>query len=184
MLTLFSHALLISIKPSSNILLNILTHNTPNGCRFSFRARLWALPRDVAENHIQLILLPRENLPLFWERLGSNGGNIRSPTTNRLGDEGENHAENPERQRERAPELHHGTCSSWAVLLASKIAEDPNDLYFVDVGHHKLAFTRSGIFIDSSVREAIQLKDGVDYKFKNITCSLKGIGQDKPGGEA
>jgi hypothetical protein len=74
----------------------------------------------------------------------------------------------------------HGTCSSWAVLLASKIAKDPNDLYFVDVGHHKLAFTKSGILIDSSAREAIQLKDDIDYKFKNITCSLKGIGQDKP----
>ena len=25
----------------------------------------------------------------------------------------------------------YGTCTSWAVLLASKIAEDPNDLFFL-----------------------------------------------------
>jgi hypothetical protein len=70
----------------------------------------------------------------------------------------------------------HGSCASWAVLLASKIAEDPNDLFFADVGYHRMAFTRSGIFIDSHVREAMQLKDGVKYKDRGITYTLKGIG--------
>ena len=42
-----------------------------------------------------------------------------------------------------------------------------------------MAFTRSGIFIDSHVREAVQLKDGVKYKDKGITYTLKGIGQDE-----
>jgi hypothetical protein len=75
---------------------------------------------------------------------------------------------------------HHGTCSSWAVLLASKVAEDPNDLHFGDVGHHKLALTRSGILIDSHAREALQLKDGVEYTYRGLTYTLNGIGQDKP----
>jgi hypothetical protein len=74
----------------------------------------------------------------------------------------------------------YGTCASWAVLLASKIAEDPNDLYFGDDGHHRVAFTRSGILIDSSAREALQLKDGVKYKYKSCTYTLKGMDQDKP----
>jgi hypothetical protein len=75
---------------------------------------------------------------------------------------------------------HHGSCASWAVLLASKIAEDPNDLYFGDVGYHTMAFTRSGIFIDSHVREALQLKDGIEYNHRGITYTLKWIGQDEP----
>ena len=77
-------------------------------------------------------------------------------------------------------ENHHGSCTSWAVLLASKIAEDPNDLYFADVGHHRAAFTTSGILIDSHAREALQLEDGVERKYRSITYTLKGIGQDKP----
>jgi hypothetical protein len=75
---------------------------------------------------------------------------------------------------------HHGTCSSWAALLASKIAGDPNELFFADTGHHRLAFTRSGILIDSQAREALQLKDGVEYEHDKVTYILKGIGQDKP----
>ena len=74
----------------------------------------------------------------------------------------------------------YGTCASWAVLLASKIAGDPNDLYFGDDGYHRVAFTRSGILIDSSAREALQLKDGVKYKYKGCTYTLKGIEHDKP----
>ena len=74
----------------------------------------------------------------------------------------------------------HGTCASWAVLLASKITEDPNNLYFGDDGHHRVAFTRSGILIDSHAREALQLKDGIKYKYRDLTYTLKGIGQDKP----
>ena len=73
-----------------------------------------------------------------------------------------------------------GQTAMWAVLLASKIVEDPNDLYFGDVGHHRMAFTRSGILIDSHAREALQLKDGVKYKYKGITYTLEGIEQDKP----
>jgi hypothetical protein len=73
-----------------------------------------------------------------------------------------------------------GTCTAWAVLLASKIAEDPNDLYFGDVGHHRVAFTESGILIDSHAREALQLEDGVKYKYKGITYTLEGMEQDKP----
>lgn len=49
----------------------------------------------------------------------------------------------------------HGGCTSWAVLLASKIMEDPNGLYFRDAGYHRMAFTRSGILIDSHAREAL-----------------------------
>jgi hypothetical protein len=75
---------------------------------------------------------------------------------------------------------YYGVCTSWAVLLASKIAEDPNDLYFGDVGHHRMAFTRSGILIDSSAREALQLKDGVKCRCRGCTYTLKGIEQDKP----
>ena len=77
-------------------------------------------------------------------------------------------------------EDHHGDCTSWAVLLASKIAEDPNDLYFVDLGHHRMAFTRSGILIDSHVREALQLEDGIKYKSRGNTYTLEGIGQNNP----
>jgi hypothetical protein len=33
---------------------------------------------------------------------------------------------------------YYGVCTSRAVLLALKIAEDPNDLYFGDVGHHRM----------------------------------------------
>ena len=74
----------------------------------------------------------------------------------------------------------HGLCTSWAVLLASKIAEDPNDLYFGDAGRHRVAFTKSGVLIDSHAREALQLKDGVKYQHRDITYTLKGIGQDMP----
>lgn len=74
----------------------------------------------------------------------------------------------------------HGSCASWAVLLASKIAEDLNTLYFEDAGYHRMALTRCGILIDSHAREALQLKDGVKYKHRGITYTLKGIGQDKP----
>jgi hypothetical protein len=63
---------------------------------------------------------------------------------------------------------HHGGCTSWAVLLASKIVEDPNDLYFGDAGYHRMAFTRSGILIDNHAREALQLEDGVKYKYRGI----------------
>ena len=74
----------------------------------------------------------------------------------------------------------HGGCTSWAVLLASKTAEDPNALYFEDAGYHRMALTRCGILIDSHAREALQLQDGVKYKHRGITYTLKGIGQDKP----
>jgi hypothetical protein len=74
----------------------------------------------------------------------------------------------------------HGGCTSWAVLLASKIAEDPNDLYFEDAGYHRMALTRCGILIDSHAREALQLEDGVKCKHRGITYTLKVIGQDKP----
>jgi hypothetical protein len=74
----------------------------------------------------------------------------------------------------------HGDCTSWAVLLASKISKDPNDIYFEDVGYHRMAFTRSGILIDSHAREALQLEDGAKYKHRGITYTLKGIGQDRP----
>jgi hypothetical protein len=67
MLTLFPHTLLISIEPFSSVLLNILTHGTPNGFRFSLRARLSSLPRDVAENYIQHIPYLREIL-LYSEK--------------------------------------------------------------------------------------------------------------------
>jgi hypothetical protein len=36
------------------------------------------------------------------------------------------------------------------------------------------------ILIDSHAREALQLEDGVKYKYRGITYTLKGIGQDKP----
>lgn len=52
--------------------------------------------------------------------------------------------------------------------------------FFADTGHHRLAFTRSGILIDSQAREALQLKDGVEYEHDKITYILKGIGQDRP----
>jgi hypothetical protein len=74
----------------------------------------------------------------------------------------------------------YGICTSWAVLLASKIAKDPNDLFFADAGNHRVAFTKCGILIDSHARVALQLKDGVPYKYNGITYTLKGIGQDKP----
>ena len=75
---------------------------------------------------------------------------------------------------------HHGVCTSWAVLLASKIADDPNNLCFADDGHHRVAFTRCGILIDSSARVALQLKNDVPHKHGKITYTIKGIGQDKP----
>jgi hypothetical protein len=65
-------------------------------------------------------------------------------------------------------------------LLASKIAKDPNDLYFADFRHHRMAFIRSGILIDSHVKEALQLEDGVKCKRRGNTYTLKGIGQDNP----
>jgi hypothetical protein len=77
-------------------------------------------------------------------------------------------------------ENRHGGCTSWAVLLASKIAKDPNDLYFADFRHHRMAFTRSGILIDSHVSEALQLEDGIEYNHRGITYTLKWIGQDEP----
>jgi len=70
----------------------------------------------------------------------------------------------------------YGICTSWAVLLASKIAKDPNDLFFADAGNHRVAFTKCGILIDSHARVALQLKDGVPYKYNGITYTLKGIG--------
>jgi hypothetical protein len=65
-------------------------------------------------------------------------------------------------------------------LLASKIAEDPNTLYFEDAGYHRMALTKCGILIDSHAREALQLEDGVKCKHRGITYTLKVIGQDKP----
>ena len=56
----------------------------------------------------------------------------------------------------------------------------PYDLYFEEVGHHRMAFTRSGTLIDSHVGETLQLEDGVKYKHRDITYTLEGIGQDKP----
>lgn len=74
----------------------------------------------------------------------------------------------------------HGVCTSWAVLLASKIADDPNDLFFADAGDHRVALTRCGILIDSHTRVALQLKDGIPHKYEGVTYNWKGIGQDKP----
>ena len=74
----------------------------------------------------------------------------------------------------------HGVCTSWAVLLASKIADDPNDLFFADAGDHRVAFTRSGILIDSHARVALQLTDGIPRKYEDVTYTWTGIGQDKP----
>jgi hypothetical protein len=51
--------------------------------------------------------------------------------------------------------------------------------YFEDAGYHRIALTRYGILIDSHVREALQLEDGVKYKYRGITYTLKVIGQDK-----
>jgi hypothetical protein len=72
---------------------------------------------------------------------------------------------------------HHGVCTSWAVLLASKIAEDPNDLSFADSGNHRLAFIRCGILIDSSARDALQLSEDVPKRHRKVAYTMKGIGR-------
>src|SRR5271156_1452478 len=74
----------------------------------------------------------------------------------------------------------HGTCTSWAVLMASKIATDLNEISFADSGHHRLAFTNCGILVDSSAREALQLEDDVRKKHRKATYIMKGIGQGQP----
>jgi len=71
----------------------------------------------------------------------------------------------------------HGVCTSWAILVASKIARDPDDLTFADAGHHRMAFTTSGILTDSSSRIALQLQDGVTKKYGDITYLMKRTGQ-------
>jgi hypothetical protein len=42
-----------------------------------------------------------------------------------------------------------------------------------------VAFTRCGILIDSHARVALQLKDGVPYKYEGVTYTLNRIGQDR-----
>src|SRR5271156_949546 len=74
----------------------------------------------------------------------------------------------------------HGVCTSWAVLVASKIATDLNEITFADTGHHRLAFTNCGILIDSSAREALQLEDEVQKKHRKAAYVMKGIGQGQP----
>jgi len=74
----------------------------------------------------------------------------------------------------------HGVCTSWAILVASKIKADPDKLSFVDAGHHRLAFTNCGIVIDSSARVALQLKNGVPKSYGKVTYTMEGIGQGQP----
>jgi hypothetical protein len=64
-------------------------------------------------------------------------------------------------------------------LLASKIEEDPKNLYFADACHHRMALTRRGILMDSHARAALQLKNRVQQKYEDIAYTLEGIGQDK-----
>jgi len=74
----------------------------------------------------------------------------------------------------------HGVCTSWSILVASKITADPNDCYFGDVGHHRLAYTKCGILIDSSAREAEQLQNRVPKRCGKATFMMDGIGQGRP----
>jgi len=88
-----------------SVLLDISTYGAPNGCRFSFHAHLWSLPRDVAENCIQFIPSLRKNCPLRRGRLGPYGSHVRSPIRDRSKDEGKDLTKNQKRQRGRAPKL-------------------------------------------------------------------------------
>jgi hypothetical protein len=58
----------------------------------------------------------------------------------------------------------HGMCTSWSILIGSKLENlGFQDFKFclADSGRHRLGYTADGILIDSSVREALQLKDSV-----------------------
>jgi len=74
----------------------------------------------------------------------------------------------------------HGVCTSWVVLVASKVTTDLNKISFADTGHHRLAFTYCSILIDSSAREALQLKDDVRKKHRKASYIMEGIGQGQP----
>jgi hypothetical protein len=53
-----------------------------------------------------------------------------------------------------------GVCTSWTILIGSKITPLPQ-YHIVDTGGHRLAFTESGILIDSSIRHAVQLQENI-----------------------
>jgi hypothetical protein len=71
----------------------------------------------------------------------------------------------------------HGVCTSWVILVASKIATDFKGILFLDEGHHRMAITTCGILIDSSARVALQLQDGVSERYGDIEYTMKGQGR-------
>jgi hypothetical protein len=72
-----------------------------------------------------------------------------------------------------------GVSTSWTILILSKIAS-PNDYHRIDNGGHRFGFTASGILIDSSVRNAIQLQEGTPFSHKNIKYTIHGVENDTP----
>ena len=53
---------------------------------------------------------------------------------------------------------YHGLCTSWSILIASMLFDDPNTIHFGDDGSHRLAYTSHGLVIDSSTRIPVLLK--------------------------
>lgn len=70
---------------------------------------------------------------------------------------------------------HHGLCTSWSILIASMLFDDPNTMYFGDDGRHRLAYTSHGLVIDSSARIPVLLKGdkaytkgGIEYRMSTV----------------
>jgi hypothetical protein len=64
--------------------------------------------------------------------------------------------------------------------VASKIDADPNNCCFADAGHHRMAFTKCGILIDSSAGVPLQFRDSVPQKAGKVTYIMQGIEKGDP----
>jgi hypothetical protein len=75
---------------------------------------------------------------------------------------------------------HHGLCTSWSILIASMLFDDPNTMLFGDDGSHRLAYTSHGLIIDSSTRIPVLLKGDKAYTKGGITYSMSMVEGQQP----
>ena len=75
---------------------------------------------------------------------------------------------------------HHGLCTSWSILIASILFNDPNTMHFGNDGSHRLAYTRDGLVIDSSTRIPVLLEGGKAYTEEGIEYSMLMVEGQQP----
>lgn len=68
--------------------------------------------------------------------------------------------------------------NSFSGLEMSDLDKTTGSDFFFDTGSHRLAVTRTGLVVDSTIREVLQLQNGEAKGANGVTVTAKSIGKD------